>query len=124
MRAIVWVLLVCVTALLTATSSQADDVVGAIWHVERKDGIKWQFRAGPKGVIWTVPKDGKPEPLGTWSGNPGKTVMKFDGTSNAKIGVKRTITIVLVGKNPPMWQGEVEFPNGDKFPLTVTLIKD
>lgn len=113
-------------ALSITMSSRADEVVGAIWEVQRQDNkeIVWRFRAGPKGVVWTVPKEGKPESIGTWGGNPGKTVINIDAPDKGKIGAKRTITIVLVEKNPLKWQGEVEFPNGDKKPLTVKLIKD
>lgn len=123
MTRVVRVHLACAAALLAPPASRGDDVIGAVWQVERKDGFKWRFRAGPKGVLWTPPTEGKPEPIGTWSGNPKTTVLKFDGKVPQKIDSKRTITIVLVGKNPSKWQGEVELPSGEKHPLTVTLIR-
>jgi len=106
------------------TPARADEVVGAIWQVKNKNGNEWQFRAGPKGVIWTVPKEGKPEKLGTWSAKGPDTVMNFDAPNLGGIGTKRTINIVLVVKKPAKWQGEAVFPNGKKIPLTVTLVKD
>jgi hypothetical protein len=90
--------------------------------VKTKEGAQWRFRAGPKGVIWST-KEGNPVRLGNWSGNAGKTVLNFNAPEH-KLGKKRTITITLDGKNPPKFQGEVEFPDGKKIPLTVTLIKD
>lgn len=120
------VLLLCVAAVVVANGAGADDVVGAIWKVERQDNkeIVWTFRAGPKGGVWSVPKEGKPELIGTWTGGSGKTVIKIDAADKRKHGPKRTITIVQVGKNPPKWQGEVELSDGRKAPLTVTLVKD
>jgi hypothetical protein len=120
----VQLILVCVAAVLIAPASQADEVVGAIWQVKNKAGKEWQFRAGPKGVLWTVPKEGKPEKLGTWTGNGANTVMNIDAPNLGGIGNKRTITIVMTEKKPAKWQGEAEFPDGKKMPLTVTLIKD
>ncbi len=114
----------CAVVGLAATTARADEVVGAIWQVKNKEGAQWKFRAGPKGVVWTVPKEGKPEKLGTWSAKDAETVIKIDAPDQGKLGTKRTITIVRVQKNPAKWQGEVEFPDGKKIPLTVTLIKD
>ena len=116
----------CVVAFLVTAGVRADDeVVGAIWKVERQDNtdIKWQFRADKKGAVWTVPDKGKPEKRGSWSGDADKTVIKIDPIEGRK-NAERTITIVLVEKKPLKYQGEVEFPNGKKFPLTVTLVKD
>lgn len=111
-------------ASVSSNSAQADEVVGAIWRVENKIGRVYLYRAGPRGVLWTVPKEGKPERLGTWSGNPGETVMKIDAPHLGGVGTKRTITVTLVGKKPPKWHGEAEFPDGTKLPLTITLVKD
>lgn len=118
---------VCVIAGLAAPSARADEVIGVIWGVERPDiGAKWQFRAGPRGRVWTAPGKGKgkPEVIGTWSGTPLETVISINAPHKGPIGAKRKITIVLVGKKPARWEGEVEFPDGGKFPLTITLIKD
>ncbi len=114
----------CMITGVASNPARADDVVGAIWRVENKVGRVYKYRAGPKGVLWTVPKEGKPEKLGTWSGNPGETVMKIDAPNLGGIGNKRTITVTLVGKKPPKWQGESEAPDGKKMPLTITLVKD
>ncbi|QDU97996.1 hypothetical protein [Lignipirellula cremea] len=113
-----------VIAGLITTPAHADEVIGAIWQVKNNVGYEWQFRAGPKGVLWTVPDEGLPKRLGTWSANGPRTVLKFDAPREGTIGAKRTITIVQVGKRPPKWQGESELPNGRKFTVTVTLIKD
>jgi len=118
------VFVVFAVAGLTTMRARADEVVGAIWQVKNNEGFEWQFRAGPKGVIWTVPKEGKPERLGTWWADGPQTIMKIDAPAMGKIGAKRTITIVLVEKKPPKWQGESKLPNGKKYTLTVTLIKD
>jgi hypothetical protein len=115
---------VCVVAWMASNAAGADEVVGAIWRVENNRGRVYRYRAGPKGVLWTTPKEGKPQKLGTWSGNPGETVMKIDAPDLGGIGTKRTITVTLVGKNPPKWQGEAETPDGKKTPLTITLVKD
>ncbi len=115
---------VCMVTGVASSPARADEVVGAIWRVENKTGRVYQYRAGPRGVLWTVPKEGKPERLGTWSGNRGETVMKIDSPHLGGIGNKRTITVTLVGKQPPKWQGEAELPDGKKIPLTITLVKD
>ena len=118
------VFFVCVVAGLAAAPARADDdVVGAIWRTEREDGTKAKlvFRAGPKGIVWTVPEKGLPVKIGTWKGDAEKTVMTIDP---AQKGQKRTISIVLVEKKPPAWKGEVELADGTKHPLKVTLVKD
>jgi hypothetical protein len=116
--------LVLLVGLVTPVIRAEDKVNGAIWHVKNKEGAEWDFRAGEKGVLWTVPKEGKPEKLGSWTGDGDKTVMEIDAPALGKIGKKRTITIIQIEKKPLKYQGEVEFPDGKKIPLTVTLVKD
>lgn len=114
----------CMVAGVATNPSRADEIVGAIWRVENTKGRVYSYRAGPRGVLWTAPEEGKPEKIGNWSGNAGKTVMKIDAPHLGGIGNKRTITVTLVGKNPPKWQGEAKLPDGKKIPLTITLVKD
>jgi len=118
------VISLCMVNVIVPNSARGDEVVGAIWRVENKVGRVYRYRAGPRGVLWTVPKEGKPEKLGTWSGNPGETVMNIDAPHLGGIGNKRTITATLVGKKPPKWRGEAKMPDGKKMPLTITLVKD
>ena len=116
---------VCVAIGVSVTPAwTADEVVGAIWHVKNKAGKEWNFRAGPRGVLWTAPKEGKPEKLGTWSAKGPDTVLNIDAPHLGGVGGKRTINIVMVEKKPAKFQGEAVFPDGKKIPLTVTLIKD
>ena len=115
----------------TARSVAEDKVVGIVWQLgyKGKNGKpNWigRFRATPDGKVWAHRRSGGvPKIVGTWTGTEEKTLVKVDGFKVPEFNkYNGDYEIVLVGKNPKVWQGEFTNARGAKRPILVKLLKD